>query len=71
MTKLPTPRWPFGTILYLRVAPEGAGMVTGYLYRPNNTLLYVISWGDKEDERWESELTEDKTFGVEGGADET
>lgn len=62
MSKLPTPRWPFGTVVYLKVSSESVGMVTGYIVRPGNVLVYLVSWHDKEDDRWEEELTDERTF---------
>lgn len=69
MSKLPVPRWEMGTLLYLRANPESVGMVTGYLYRPGPVLLYVMGWTDREDDRWEQELTEEKTFAVNSGGE--
>lgn len=66
MIKLPTPRWAFGATVYLKISPESVGMVTGYVIRPNTALIYLISWPDKEDDRWEQELTDERTFSTEG-----
>ncbi len=58
--KMPIARWDVGCVVYLKVAPEEGGMVTGYIVRPNG-LAYLITWGDHEEAtHWECELTEEK-----------
>ena len=62
--KLPTPIHPYGKTVYLKVAgSEMAGMVTGYVIRPPNTLLYLVRWNDAhEDEHMEMELSAEREY---------
>lgn len=60
---LPRPRWELGTILYLKANTEEAGMLVGYIIRPNLCITYLVMWPENgEMEHWEMELTEDKNF---------
>ncbi len=62
LMKHPSPSWPLLTLLYLRIAPEEAGMLTGILSRPNG-LTYYVTWGDREETaHFEGELTDERTF---------
>ncbi len=62
MIKIPIPRWDIGTILYMKVAPEEGGMLTGYIIRPNS-LGYLVTWGDHEEvTHWECELTDERVY---------
>lgn len=59
-----SPRFAIASTVYLKVAPENAGMVTGLQVRPGNVLLYLVTFGDEEGERlcYDIELTEEKGF---------
>jgi len=51
-----------GDIVYMKVAPEDAGMVTGYEVRPTG-VAYYVTWADAEEQRhFAVELTADKSF---------
>ncbi len=69
--KLPTPRWDIGTVLYLRVAAEEGGMLTGYVIRPGGVMSYLITWGDGDEKtHWEVELTSEKVYAGGGETEE-
>jgi hypothetical protein len=66
--RMPTAKFELGTTVFLRVAPEDAGMVTGYTIRFGPTLTYLITWGDGEERtHWEMELTSERDYTVTGG----
>ena len=51
-----------GDIVYMKVAPEDAGMVTGYLIRPTG-VSYAVTWADADEKfHFAVELTADKSF---------
>jgi hypothetical protein len=55
------PRFPMGSIVFLKVKSDReAGMVTGILVRPDESLLYYVTWenGYDEDSHYEIELTD-------------
>ena len=61
--KMPTPKFEFGQIVYLKVDKEDGGMVTGYLIRPNGGLVYLVTWSNAEEkDHWEIELTGEKDY---------
>lgn len=65
--KLPVPRFEIGSLVYARSSPEMAGMITGYVIRPGNVLLYLVTWAEEQEERecWEIELTSEKGYSSE------
>ena len=74
MTRLPTPKFDFGATVYPVLCPskENAGMITGFLIRPNGHILYLVSdESGTESEREAIELTEelDYTASSEKGGD--
>lgn len=63
--KLPTPIFSFGQRVYLKANTDFTGLVTGYLFRPQTSIVYLISWSDGETrEHWDMELTTEK--GIDG-----
>lgn len=69
----PRPRFALESIVYLRVAPEEGGMVTGIVERPGNVHVYLVTWSDGDEKcHWEAELTNERSFSAagSGGADE-
>lgn len=56
-------RYHLGQIMYLRIKPDAAGMITGILIRPNGHL-YEVTWANDMANRWhyEMELTPEKAF---------
>lgn len=52
-----------GQVVYLKVKPDAAGMVTGILFRPTGHS-YLVTWAADAGERyhWEMELTCEKSF---------
>lgn len=63
MTKMPTPRWDLGTVLYRKVNTEAGGMLTGYVVRAGSAITYLIAWvEDGELEHFDFELSEDKVL---------
>lgn len=66
-SRLPTPVFTLGQIVYQHAAPEEGGMVTGILYRPG-AVIYMVSWAvghcADETQHWECELTGEKAFGA-------
>lgn len=51
-----------GDIVYMKVAPEDAGMVTGYLVRPTG-VSYAVTWSNANEKyHYAVELTADKSF---------
>lgn len=59
-----SPKFPIGATVYLRVAPEQPGMVTGIILRPGNAITYLVAFGDEVQERYcyDIELTDEKAF---------
>lgn len=66
--KLPTPAFVMGTRLYLRINSERTGMLTGLVFRPGGTILYLVTWDEpiEEKEHFACELSEEKGFGTVG-----
>lgn len=56
-------RYHIGQVLYLRIKPETAGMVTGIMMRERGHT-YLVTWAHDMAERYhyEMELTPDRTF---------
>lgn len=60
---LDTVKFQFEDVVYRKVEPSVAGMVTGILFRPHG-VVYLVAWATGgEDERYDIELTKDKSFG--------
>jgi hypothetical protein len=65
MTRLPNPKFDFGTTVYPVLCPskENAGMVTGYILRPGGHILYLVSdESGTESEREAIELTDEVDY---------
>lgn len=64
--KLPIPLFDLGSVVFAKINPEQKGLVTGYLVRPGNTIIYLVTWSEDMDEKecWPCELTEEKEFGT-------
>ena len=61
--KLPTPNYEFGTSVYLKNGSDLVGIVTGYVVRPPNNLLYLVRWSDgSEDEHWHMEISNERDY---------
>lgn len=62
--RLPPPAYALGSFVYARTNPEMAGMVTGYVIRPGDTIIYLVTWAEEQEERecWAIELTNEKGF---------
>lgn len=51
-----------GDLVYLKVRPDEAGMVTGILFRPQS-ITYWVTWGNSnEAPHYDIELTKEKSF---------
>ena len=51
-----------GDVVYLKVKPDEAGMVTGILFRPQS-ICYYVTWGNSsETTHYDVELTKEKAF---------
>ena len=56
-----TSRFDIGQIVYLKTDPDESGIVTGFILRPENRYLVMVSWSDRsENPHYEFELLEDK-----------
>ena len=54
-----------GDVVYLKICPDEAGMVTGILFRPSS-VTYYVTWGSgNEYTHYDIELTKDKIFASE------
>lgn len=61
--KLPTPAFPIGTRVYLRVNYDCCGLVVSYMVRPNNLISYFVCWNDAAtNEHFEMELDTEKAY---------
>jgi hypothetical protein len=65
----PVPEIPLETIVYLKANADYKGMVTGYIVRPQGGIIYLVTWGSDglEQQHWECELTDTKSFDTNGG----
>ena len=63
------PRIPLETIVYLKTNSEYKGMVTGHVIRPQGGFAYLVTWGEDgvEQQHWECELTDTRSFDTGGG----
>lgn len=54
-----TPLYSLGSFIYLRNNAERKGIVTGYTVRPDDLLVYLVTWDDPVDEKehWACELS--------------
>lgn len=60
-------KYNLGDVVYLRVRPEEAGMITGILFRPSS-ISYYVSWGStSEIPHYDIELTKERTFSETSG----
>ena len=51
-----------GQIVYFRLKPESAGMVTGIIFRSSGTS-YLVTWSDFEERsHFECEITSEKSY---------
>ncbi len=63
MTKLPTPRWDLGTLLYRKANSEIGGTLVGYVIRPDGRITYLVDWSeDGEAEHWEVALSDERSL---------
>lgn len=55
-------KFNIGDLVYLKLCPDTAGMVTGIMFRPHS-ISYYISWPSaSETVHYEIELTRQKSF---------
>lgn len=55
-------KFNLGEIVYLKIKPEEAGMITGLLFRPHS-VSYYVTWGNaNETTHYDIELTTKKRF---------
>ncbi len=61
-------KFSLGQVVYLKLKPENAGLVTGILFRPSGHLYYV-TWSSDcgEKSHFELELTEEKNYALSNG----
>jgi hypothetical protein len=62
-------KFALGEIVYLRVEPSEAGIVTGIMFRPSG-VCYYVSWSKTtEQQHYDIELQREKGFKVVEGGD--
>ena len=62
MREIDSVKFNHGDIVYLKVNPDEAGMITGILFRPHS-ITYFITWGNaNETTHYDVELTKEKAF---------
>lgn len=60
-------KFNFGDMVYRKVNPDTAGIVTGIVFRPTGTA-YLVTWGDGEETPcYDFELTTERSFEVSKG----
>ena len=65
--RLPTPAYPYGATVYLKINTELAGMITGYIFRPGNIIWYLVKWSDgTESDCLDMELTDVREYKTAG-----
>ena len=58
-----TVKFELGQIVYRKILPDVAGIVTGILFRPHGVCYYTKFADEKEEgSSWECELTAEKSF---------
>lgn len=56
-----TTKYDIGAVVYLKAAPEMAGVVCGYVIHPGNHYQTIVCWADHEEAiHYDIELTDEK-----------
>lgn len=62
-----TVKFQLGDIVYLKIRPDDAGMVTGIMFRPG-IVIYKVTWSFAgECDHYDLELTTEKQYAHETG----